>query len=108
MAERVVPPSRALTLSRQESDGIFVASAFNSYEQTRGSCTGLIADGACTSDADCVAQRVTANGVLTGVCDTVAQLCEIEGWCPPEPASANATVLTGVVRCPFVGTDVGA
>jgi len=95
-ADEVLRAFDATDLVAVESGGIFVATALQTTQQTRGVCTGAAADGACASDADCAPQTASTNGVRTGVCDTVAGYCTISGWCPPEPASAAPVALQGV------------
>ncbi len=60
-------------------------SFFTTPSQTRGVCSSTVA---CQSDANCPSGLTTPGstpvGVLTGTCNTTAQLCEMSAWCPVE------------------------
>jgi len=80
-AEDVVYPPK-------ENDALFVTTAVTQTKgQYRGVCLGKDSDEKCP----CTRNKLTSNGIETGVCNDTSNLCYISSWCPIANNSITAS-----------------
>jgi len=98
LADRVVYDAYDLVMPATEADALFIAtSVIHTPNQTRGIWPGADPESeACSSDGDCVAGTLTANGMKLGTCNANG-FCDLNTWGPLEDdSSSNALMMEAV------------
>jgi P2X purinoceptor 2 len=74
----------------EQPNAVFITTnLWDTLNQTQSTCASTASSSQCTSDSDCVKNTNTAEGVMTGTCDTSAGQCMLSTWCPIEQEPDN-------------------
>ncbi|XP_053307163.1 P2X purinoceptor 3 [Spea bombifrons] len=90
-SKRVMDVADYVTPPQGSSVFVILTKLITTENQVQDFCTETDVKYKCTYDSQCVKDKSTGNGFLTGRC--VNSFCQIQGWCPTENDTVDVPIL---------------